>query len=149
MKRESLHRKQPGFRASSSNGHWRSCCKYLLHIVAAQQQCNIYCLFSRSLRFWRVQYMGVMNLKRPGVIKGTMTHAKKSSSTEILAGAIISLARYLAPLRYATQLAHVRVFWPLPRYLLAAALPFVGHCSTSCWLLPHHSLAIAEAVQLI
>jgi hypothetical protein len=26
-----------------------------------EPQCNIYCLLSLSLRFWRVQYMGAMN----------------------------------------------------------------------------------------
>jgi hypothetical protein len=33
-------------------------------------------------------------------MKGTMTHAKTSFSTEIFAGAIISVVQYLAPLRY-------------------------------------------------
>jgi hypothetical protein len=33
-------------------------------------------------------------------IKGTMNHAKPSFSTEICAGAIISVVQYLAPLRY-------------------------------------------------
>jgi hypothetical protein len=41
-----------------------------------------------------------MNQKRPTAIKGTMNHAKPSFSTEIRAGAIISLVQYLAPLRY-------------------------------------------------
>jgi hypothetical protein len=59
-------------------------------------------LFSLSLRFWRVQYTGGMNKKRPTAIKGTMDHTKKSFSTEIFAGAIISVVQYLAPLRYCT-----------------------------------------------
>jgi hypothetical protein len=63
-------------------------------------QCNIYCLFSLSLRFRGVQYMGVMSQKRPTAIKGTMKHAKTSFSAEIFAGAIISVVQYLAPLRY-------------------------------------------------
>jgi hypothetical protein len=43
--------------------------------------------------------MGGMNWKRPTAIKGTMHHAKTSFSTEIFAGAIISVLQYLAPLR--------------------------------------------------
>jgi hypothetical protein len=43
--------------------------------------------------------MGVMNYKRPTAIEGTMNHAKTSFSTEIFAGAIISVVRYLVPLR--------------------------------------------------
>jgi hypothetical protein len=35
--------------------------------------------------------MGGMNLKCPTAIKGTMNHAKTSFSTEIFAGAIISV----------------------------------------------------------
>jgi hypothetical protein len=35
--------------------------------------------------------MGVMNLKRPTAIKGTMDNAKISVSTDIFAGAIISM----------------------------------------------------------
>jgi hypothetical protein len=31
-------------------------------------RCNISCLFSLSLRFWRVQHMGEMNEKRPNAI---------------------------------------------------------------------------------
>jgi hypothetical protein len=41
-----------------------------------------------------------MNLKRPTVIGRTMNHAKISFSTEICAGAIISVVQYLVPLRY-------------------------------------------------
>jgi hypothetical protein len=44
--------------------------------------------------------MEVMKYKRPTVIKGTMNHAKTSFSTEIFAGAIVSVVQYLAPLRY-------------------------------------------------
>jgi hypothetical protein len=44
--------------------------------------------------------MGVVSLKRRTAIKGTMNHAKTSFSTETFAGAIISSAQYLAPLRY-------------------------------------------------
>jgi hypothetical protein len=36
----------------------------ILHTVAAlnfELQCNIHCLLSLSLRFWRVKYMAVMN----------------------------------------------------------------------------------------
>jgi hypothetical protein len=62
--------------------------------------CNIYCLFSLSLRFWRFQYRGGMNQKRPTAIQGTMNCAETSFGTEICAGAIISLVQYLAPLRY-------------------------------------------------
>jgi hypothetical protein len=72
--------------------------------------------------------MGVMSWNGPSVLKCTMTHAKKSFSTEICAGAIISVAQYLAPLRYAAQLPHVMVCWPLPHHLLATAPLFVGHC---------------------
>jgi hypothetical protein len=45
--------------------------------------------------------MGVMNWKRPTATKGTMKHGKTSFSTEIFAGATISVVQYLAPLRYA------------------------------------------------
>jgi hypothetical protein len=45
--------------------------------------------------------MGGMNWKRPTTIKGTMHHARTSFSTEILAGAMISVVQYLAPLRSA------------------------------------------------
>jgi hypothetical protein len=51
-----------------------------------------------------VQYMRVMNLKCPTAIKGTMSHAKPSFSTRILAGAIISVVPCLAPLRYSILL---------------------------------------------
>jgi hypothetical protein len=44
--------------------------------------------------------MGAMNLKRPTAIIGTMNHAKTSLSTEIFAGAIISLVQCLVPLCY-------------------------------------------------
>jgi hypothetical protein len=44
--------------------------------------------------------MGGMNKKCPTAIKGTMNHAKTSFSTEICAGAIISVVQILAPLRY-------------------------------------------------
>jgi hypothetical protein len=44
--------------------------------------------------------MGGMNQKRPTAIKGTMNHADASFSTEICAGAIISVVQYLAPLRF-------------------------------------------------
>jgi hypothetical protein len=44
--------------------------------------------------------MGGMNSKRPSAVKGTMHHASTSFSTKILAGAIISVVQYLAPLRY-------------------------------------------------
>jgi hypothetical protein len=37
--------------------------------------------------------MGGLNQKRPNAIKGTMNHAKTSSSAEICAGAIISLVQ--------------------------------------------------------
>jgi hypothetical protein len=40
-----------------------------------------------------------MNEKCPIAIKGTLNHAKTSFSTEIFAGAIISVVRYVAPLR--------------------------------------------------
>jgi hypothetical protein len=43
--------------------------------------------------------MGGMNKKRLTAIKGTMNHAKTSFSTEIFAGAIISVVQYLVPLR--------------------------------------------------
>jgi hypothetical protein len=61
--------------------------------------CNIYCLYSLSLRVWRVQFMGGMNWKRPTAIEGTMEHGKTSFSTKIFDGAIISVAQYLVPLR--------------------------------------------------
>jgi hypothetical protein len=41
--------------------------------------------------------MGVMNQKRPTAIIGTLNHAKTS---EIFAGAIISVVQYLALLEY-------------------------------------------------
>jgi hypothetical protein len=44
--------------------------------------------------------MGRSNWKRPTAIKGTMHHAKTSFSTEIFAGAILSVVQYLEPLRY-------------------------------------------------
>jgi hypothetical protein len=43
--------------------------------------------------------MGVINQKGPTATKGTMNHAKTSSSTKIFAGAITSVVQYLAPLR--------------------------------------------------
>jgi hypothetical protein len=43
--------------------------------------------------------MGEMNEKGPTAVKGTMDHAKASISTEIFAGAIISVVQYLVPLR--------------------------------------------------
>jgi hypothetical protein len=43
--------------------------------------------------------------ERPTAIKGTMNHAKTSFSTEICAGAIMSVVQYLAPLRYVDLLA--------------------------------------------
>jgi hypothetical protein len=46
-------------------------------------QCNIYFLFSLSLSFWRVQYMGDMNKKRPTAVQGAMNHANTSFSTEV------------------------------------------------------------------
>jgi hypothetical protein len=47
--------------------------------------------------------MGGMNWKRPTAFIGTMNHAKTPFSTEICAGAIISVVQYLAPLRYLKQ----------------------------------------------
>jgi hypothetical protein len=44
--------------------------------------------------------MGVMNWKRPTAINGAMNHAKTSFSTEIFAGATISVVQYLATLQY-------------------------------------------------
>jgi hypothetical protein len=44
--------------------------------------------------------MGGMKRKRGTAIKGTMHHAKTSFSTEIFAGAILSVVQYLTPLRY-------------------------------------------------
>jgi hypothetical protein len=44
--------------------------------------------------------MGGMNYKCPTAIKGAMNHAQTSFSTEICAGAILSVVQYLAPLRY-------------------------------------------------
>jgi hypothetical protein len=52
-------------------------------------QCNSFCLFAVSLRFWRVQYTGVMNYDIPTAIKGTMNLAKASFSRDIFAGTII------------------------------------------------------------
>jgi hypothetical protein len=52
--------------------------------------------------------MGGMNWKRPTVMKGTMDHAKMSFSTEIFAGAIISMVRYLAPLRHVKSAAQIQ-----------------------------------------
>jgi hypothetical protein len=42
--------------------------------------------------------MGVMNWKRPTAIKGTLNHAKTSFSTEICAGARVSIVQHLVPL---------------------------------------------------
>jgi hypothetical protein len=64
--------------------------------------CNMYCLFALFLRFWRVKSMGGMNLKRPTAIEGSMNHAKTSFSTEICAGAVISVVPCLAQLRVAS-----------------------------------------------
>jgi hypothetical protein len=47
--------------------------------------------------------MGGMNWKCSTAIKGTVNHAKTSFSTEIFAGAIISVIQYLAPLRYCSD----------------------------------------------
>jgi hypothetical protein len=46
--------------------------------------------------------MGAMNWKSSTATKGTIGHAKTSFSTGIFAGAIISVAQYLALLRIAT-----------------------------------------------
>jgi hypothetical protein len=75
-------------------------CFFTVAALNIEPWCNIYCLFSLSLRFWRVQYMGGMNWKRPTAITGSVNHAKTSFSTEIFAGAIISMVQYLAPLRF-------------------------------------------------
>jgi hypothetical protein len=48
--------------------------------------------------------MGGMNYERPTAIKVTMNHANTSFSTEIFAGAIISVVQYLGTLRYADGL---------------------------------------------
>jgi hypothetical protein len=39
-----------------------------------------------------------MNEKRPTAMKGTMKHAKTASSTEMFAGAIISVVQYSLPM---------------------------------------------------
>jgi hypothetical protein len=44
--------------------------------------------------------MGELSQKRPTAIKSTMNQAKTSFSTDIFAGAIISVVQYLEPLRY-------------------------------------------------
>jgi hypothetical protein len=44
--------------------------------------------------------MGATTEIRPTEIKGTRKHVKASFSTEMFAGAIISVDHYLAPLRY-------------------------------------------------
>jgi hypothetical protein len=44
--------------------------------------------------------MGVTSWSRATAITGTMNHAKTSFSTDILAGAAISVVYFLAPLRY-------------------------------------------------
>jgi hypothetical protein len=41
-----------------------------------------------------------MNYKHPTAMKGTSNHAKTSFSTEMFAGAIISMVKYFAPLQY-------------------------------------------------
>jgi hypothetical protein len=41
--------------------------------------------------------------ERPTAIKGTMNHAKTSFSTEICAGAIMSVVQSLAPLRHCSD----------------------------------------------
>jgi hypothetical protein len=69
---------------------------YYIATLNIELQCNIYCLFSLSLRFWRVQFTGVMNNKPQTAIKGKMDHAKTSLRTEIFAGARISVIQYLA-----------------------------------------------------
>jgi hypothetical protein len=43
---------------------------------------------------------GGNELEHPPAIEGTMNHAKTLFSTEIFAGAIISVVQYLAPLWY-------------------------------------------------
>jgi hypothetical protein len=68
----------------------------------------MYCLFSLSLRVWRVKYLGVMNSKRPTAIKSTINHAKTSLITEIFSGAISSVVQYLALLRYTTKQSHLK-----------------------------------------
>jgi hypothetical protein len=73
---------------------------YYIAALNIELQCNIYCLFSLSLRFWRVQFMGVMNQKHLTAIKGKRDHAKTSLSTGIFAGAIVSVIQYLALLWY-------------------------------------------------
>jgi hypothetical protein len=62
--------------------------------------------------------MGVKNYKRTNAIKGTMNHGINCFSTDIFAGAIISVAQYLAPLRYA--FCHLK--------MVPNALESVLHC---------------------
>jgi hypothetical protein len=50
--------------------------------------------------------MGVMNKKRQTVCKGTMKHARTSLSTDLFAGAIISMVQHLAPLQYCKVRGH-------------------------------------------
>jgi hypothetical protein len=55
--------------------------------------------------------MEVMNQKRPTATEGTMNHAKTSFSTEIFAGAIISVVQYLAH-AVARQGKFISLLWP-------------------------------------
>jgi hypothetical protein len=51
-----------------------------------------------------------MNQKRLTAIKGSMNHAKTLFSTEIFAGAIVSVVQYLAPLRYSLRIKPIWAF---------------------------------------
>jgi hypothetical protein len=48
--------------------------------------------------------MGGMNWTRSTAIKGTMKHTKVSFSTDIFAGALISVVQYVSPLQVCTGL---------------------------------------------
>jgi hypothetical protein len=69
---------------------WKYGCRFQLYvkgIIAAlhiELQFNVYCLFSLSLRSWRVQDMGLMNYNYPTAIKGTMNLAKHRSAERYL-----------------------------------------------------------------
>jgi hypothetical protein len=66
-----------------------------LFFIACCAAQHLLLVFSLPLRFWRVQYIGVMNQNRPTAMKCAMKRSKVSFSTEMLAGAIINGLQYL------------------------------------------------------
>jgi hypothetical protein len=69
--------------------------RYTSMSLIVELQSNRVCLVSLSHRFWRVQFVGQFDWKRPTAIKGIMNYAKTRFTTEILAGAIVARLQYV------------------------------------------------------